>query len=80
MSCLCDFLKLSIADRPGSNGEMSGGVIICERDADVRLVVLSRKENDLWHARTLHLRGHDDRCSVKCYKGFVNKRTNWNYG
>lgn len=42
MSCLCDFLKLTIADRPGCNSYMSDRVITGERD--VRFVALSKKE------------------------------------
>lgn len=36
-------------------------------------VVLRKKENDLWHARMLHLRGRDERCSVLCYKGICEQ-------
>lgn len=42
MSCLCDFLKLTIADRPSSN--RLNGVITSKRDVGVRLVVLSEEE------------------------------------
>lgn len=62
MSCLRDFLKLKIADRPRANSGVSDRVITSEQH--VCLVSGSVEENDLWHAVTLHLRRPDNHRSV----------------
>lgn len=64
MSCLCDFLKLTIADRPALTVTCLAELLLVREMQTFVCVVLSKKENDLWHARMLHLRGRDERCSV----------------